>query len=147
MSLRYWLGLAAIVLAFGAGFILRGIFEPEASTGAGAAARLFELRTYTTPPGTLDALHARFRHDAIRLFDRHHMTSIGYWTPHGEPRASDTLVQLLAHPSHEAARQAWAELRADPEWVDAEARSEVNGSLTTNVESVFLDPTDYSPIL
>ena len=40
----------------------------------------------------------------------------------------------------------WAEFRADPEWVAARTASEENGPLIERVESVFMNPTDFSPI-
>ena len=41
---------------------------------------VYELRTYTTNPGKLDALNARFRDHTIRLFQKHGIESVGYWT-------------------------------------------------------------------
>ncbi len=113
---------------------------------AQAQTRVFEIRTYTTPEGKLDALKARFRDHTIRLFDRHDMKSVGYWTPEDAPRKSNTLIYILAHPSREAAKQNWDAFRKDPDWVKAKADSEAQGPITTKVESVFVDPTDFSPI-
>jgi hypothetical protein len=72
------------------------------------------------------------------------MTNIGYWTPQDAPLAENTLVYLLAYPSRDFAVSAWEAFRADPEWVEAKAASEVNGLLVESVQSVFLDPTDFS---
>jgi hypothetical protein len=52
----------------------------------------------------------------------------------------------LAFGDRTSADQAWDDFRADPDWVKAKADSEVDGALTERVDSVFLDPTDYSPI-
>ena len=108
--------------------------------------RVFELRTYTAAPGKLDALNTRFRDHTNKLFVKHGMTMIGYWTPADGDKKDNTLVYILAFPSRDAAKKAWAAFREDPDWIKAKADSEVNGSLTTKVESVFLTPTDYSPI-
>src|SRR5690349_20596967 len=43
--------------------------------------RVFELRTYTAAEGKLDALNARFRDHTNKLFVKHGMELIGYWTP------------------------------------------------------------------
>ena len=51
-----------------------------------------------------------------------------------------------AFPSREAREASWKAFQADPEWVKAKTASEVNGKLVEKVESVFLKPTDYSPI-
>jgi hypothetical protein len=108
--------------------------------------RVFEMRTYHAAEGKLEALHARFRDHTTALFVKHGMTSIGYWTPADGDTAKNTLVYILAYPSREAAVTAWKEFQADPAWVAAKTASEVNGKLVEKVDSVFMNPTDYSPI-
>ena len=113
---------------------------------AAPGGRVYELRTYTAPPGKLDALQARFRDHTLRLFEKHGMKSVGYWIPQDEPRHSNTLIYVISHESREAATKNWAEFRADPEWQKAAKESEANGKIVEKTESVFMDPTDYSPI-
>jgi hypothetical protein len=108
--------------------------------------RVFELRTYTAPEGKLDALHARFRDHTMRIFQRHDMTNIGYWSPQDAPLSQNTLIYILAHKSRDAAKESWAAFRNDPEWKKVAGESEANGKIVAKVESVFLTPTDYSPI-
>ena len=60
--------------------------------------------------------------------------------------SQNTMVYLIAHPSREEARQHWKEFASDPEWKKVASESQMNGPLTTKIESVFLDPTDYSPM-
>jgi len=110
------------------------------------AERCFELRTYTAAEGKLEALHARFRDHTNALFVKHGMTMIGYWTPTEGDMAGHTLVYILAYPNREAREKSWKDFQADPEWIKAKADSEVNGKLVDKVVSVFLKPTDYSPI-
>ena len=106
--------------------------------------RCFELRTYTVQEGSsIDLLHSRFRDHTSALFRKHGMTIVGYWQPVAKP---NTLIYLLAYKDGVARDAAWAAFGADPEWVKVKADSEVNGKLTTKVESVFVDPTDFSPI-
>ncbi len=109
-------------------------------------ARVFELRTYTTPAGRLPALERRFREHTLEIFARHGMTNVAYWTPEDTARASNTLVYLLAHRSREDAARSWAAFGADPEWRRVQAASEADGRVVDKVESVFLDPTDFSPL-
>ena len=111
--------------------------EPAAKT------RVFELRTYTTHTGRLDALNKRFRDHTNALFVKHGMDLVGYWTPQGK---DDTLVYIIAFPSREAADASWKAFREDPDWKKAAAESEKDGKIVSKVESVFLNPTDYSPI-
>jgi hypothetical protein len=128
--------------------LLTGYFIGRASTGATIAAqqgsaRVFELRTYTTPEGKLDLLNARFRDHTRRIFDRHHMTSIGYWTPVDTP---NTLVYILAHPSVDEAKKNWGAFRTDAEWQKVKAETEAQGLSGIKVESRFMQATDYSAI-
>ena len=137
--------LPALLLAtFTAGIAVGRTSRPAAQPTP--ATRVFELRTYTSPAGKLPDLHTRFRNHTLKLFERHGMTNVGYWTPRDSARAQNTLVYLLAHQSREAARASWAAFGRDPEWRQAAAASEVNGRIVEKVESVFLDPTDFSPM-
>ena len=65
---------------------------------AQTANRVFELRTYTAPPGKLEALKTRFRDHTTRLFTKHGMTNIGYWQPIDPPLSENTLTYILAYP-------------------------------------------------
>ena len=112
-----------------------------------AGPKVFELRTYHTHPGRLEALHARFRDHTCRLFKKHGMELVGFWTPQADQKGKgETLVYLLAFPSREAAAASWQAFHDDPEWKAAKDASEKDGPIVKVVESVFLDPTGYSPI-
>ena len=129
-----------LLLAFGLSAFAQGSAQAPDS-------RVFELRTYHAAPGKFEALHARFRDHANALFKKHGMTVVGFWVPTDADKGSaDTLVYMLAFKSREAATAAWKEFGADPEWVQARNESQKDGSLTTKVESVFMTPTDYSPL-
>jgi hypothetical protein len=106
-------------------------------------ARVYELRTYYAPAGKLDELHARFREHTLKLFEKHGITSIGYWVSLENPE--NKLVYLISFPSPEAHAQAWKEFRADPQWTEVKAKTEANGPIVSKIESVLLAPTDYSP--
>lgn len=125
-------------------------FSPEIKAAAADAPRVFELRTYTTTPGNLKALQARFRDHTVELFKKHGMTNFGYWSLDTDQKAAgDTLVYLLAHKSVEARDASFKTFAADPEWQAAKDASEkaAGGSLTTKdgVKSVLMTATDYSP--
>ncbi len=140
--------LPVLLLAtFTAGTVVgRSRLTPDAGTRGEQASRVFEMRTYTTPAGKLPALQRRFREHTMALFARHGMTNVGYWTPEDSTRAGNTLVYLLAYPSREAGRASWAAFNADPEWQKVRTESEAGGKIVEKVESVFLDPTDFSPM-
>ena len=107
--------------------------------------RLFELRTYHAAPGKLDALNARFRDHTVKLFEKHGITSIGYWTP--VDNTNNVLIYLLAFPNREAHDTSWKEFGSDPDWQATWKASEVNGKLVNKVDSVFLAVTDFSPMV
>ena len=111
-----------------------------------AGGHVYELRTYTATEGKLPNVLARFRDHTRRIFDGHNMKSIGYWTPLEGPTADTTLVYILEHPSREEARKNWAAFSADPEWQKVKAESEAAGRIVAKAESVFLNPTDFSPM-
>ena len=109
--------------------------------------RVFELRTYVAHEGKFDALKARFRDHTLKLFEKHGMTNVGYFVPRAASDGKDkTLIYLLAYPSADAAKASWDAFRADPEWKAVAAESEKGGKLAKEVISVYLDPTDFSPI-
>jgi hypothetical protein len=108
---------------------------------------VYELRIYHAAPGKLAELLARFRDHTTKLFDRHGIKSVAYWTPVEEPQKSNTLVYILQHPSREEAAANWKSFQDDPEWKSVRDKSEVNGKLTENIDSTFLVLTDFSPPL
>jgi hypothetical protein len=119
----------------------------SAQEGAGAGQpRLFELRTYTAEKGKLEALERRFRDHTLRLFAKHGMEVIGFWKPVDDEGESNRLVYLLAFPSQQARDAAWSAFGKDPEWQQAYAESHRDGPLVKKVESIRLDPTEYSPL-
>ena len=142
MLRRILLTLFAILTAAGIGFKLGKTTTANAATSG----RVFEIRTYTAEPGKLDALHARFRDHTVQIFNKHGMTSVGYFAPTDDPLSKNTLIYVLAFPSREAAKKSWDEFRSDPEWQKVAKESEANGKLVTKVDSVFAEPTDYSPL-
>ena len=140
---------AVIAVVFAGGYLAGHLRSPVAVTEADAAVpadRVFEMRTYTAPEGKLDALDARFREHTLEYFEKHGMTNVGYWIPIDEPGASNTIVYILAHDSREAARASWESFGADPGWREVSRATQVDGRIVSGVESVFLRPTDYSPI-
>lgn len=131
---------------FGVGVLLGAFASPFSQANAQSSDRIFELRTYTTMPDRLDALHARFRDHTTRLFEKHGMTNIGYFAPQDEPLTSNTLVYVLAHDSRDAAAASWQSFIDDPEWKNVSEESQRDGRIIEKIETVFMAPTDYSPI-
>ena len=142
--LKHWKCLLVIVIVAAAAWV--GFAAHEAQGGKTVEPRVFEMRTYYAAPGKMDALHARFRDHTNKLFVKHGMTLIGYWSPLDAKDAEQKMVYILAYPSKEAAAKSWQAFQADDDWKAAKAASEKDGKLVAKVESIFLKATDYSPI-
>jgi len=139
MAKRSWLFLVV-------GLVLGASLQWTRAADAESTGKVFEIRTYHTFPGRLDALHKRFREHTMKMFEKHGMTNVAYWTPQDNPGKDNTLIYVISHPSREAAKKNWAEFSADPEWQKIAADSQMDGKIVEKVESVFVDATDYSPI-
>jgi len=138
-------GLAAI----SATFLSACASMSDTTQRGGPDVGLYELRTYTAAPGKMAALDARFRDHTISLFKRHGMTPIAFfhvYTPPGQA-VDDRLVYLMGYKDRATRDAAWAAFAADPEWKQVYADSQKDGSLTSKIESIFLNATDYSPRL
>jgi len=133
--------IACLIAACGALFSFT-----SSACGEEKEQRFFELRKYTTHEGKLDDLHKRFRDHTNRIFKKHGMQLVGYWTPVDGDEADNTLVYILAYESRDARDKAWAACKADPEWQKAYQASRQDGPIVKKVENKFLTPTDYSPI-
>lgn len=136
--------LLVLGLTLAAGAV--GYWFGKTTTAQAAGGKVYELRTYTTNEGKLDALHSRFRDHTLQIFNKHGMTNVAYFKPTDEPLSKNTLIYLLSFPSREAANKSWAEFGSDPEWKKVAAESEANGKIVSHVDRVFMEPTDYSPM-
>jgi hypothetical protein len=142
------LGVAVVALAVAAGFAVHAaVADSKGDKGDKKVdPRVFELRTYYAMPGKMQALHARFRDHTNKLFEKHGMTIIGFWSPTDEKKAEEQLIYILAFPSKEAATKSWKAFQDDPDWKKAKDESEKDGKLVDHVVSVYMNPTDYSPL-
>ena len=139
MMKRSWVFLAM-------GLVLGASLQYTLAAGAEPAGKVFEIRTYHTLPGRLDALHKRFREHTLKIFEKHGMSNVGYWVPQDNPGHENTLIYVISHASREQAKANWAAFIADPEWKKVAEESQKDGKIIDRIESVFVDATDYSPI-
>ncbi|TRW45266.1 NIPSNAP family protein [Georgenia yuyongxinii] len=100
----------------------------------------YEMRTYVAESGRMPELLTRFEDHTVRLFERHGIRSVAYWTVPDQP---DTLVYVVAHSGDP--ERAWAAFASDPEWLEARARSHEHGPLVSSITSVYLQTTEFSP--
>jgi hypothetical protein len=141
MTISLFRACTFTALSFAAGSLLTRQFSVHAQDS-----RVFELRVYHTYPGRLAALESRFRDHTIAIFNRHHITSVGYWTPQDSPQKDNTLIYIVAHESRESGKKNWAEFGADPEWQQVSKASEADGKIVEKVDSTYMDPTNFSQI-
>jgi hypothetical protein len=105
--------------------------------------RLQEWRIYEAMPGKLPNLHNRFANHTLRLFEKHGIANIGYWTE--VFGTSNRLVYMLGYPSLGDREKSWVTFQADPDWQRARAESEKSGPLVAKTYATILRPTAYSP--
>jgi len=128
--------------------LLPAIARAEAKSGSfdatSSSTTVYELRVYHANEGKLDDLLKRFREHTTRLFEKHGMKNIAYWTPLDDPLKGKTLIYILGHPSREAAVSNWKAFGDDPDWQKVRDQSEANGKLVDKVDSTFMALTDFS---
>lgn len=133
--------VATIAVALGS--FAAGISVGEARS---VDTRVYELRTYTTNPGRMPALHKRFVEHTMRLFEKHGMQNVMYWTPMDSALRDNTLIYVISHASRAAADASWSAFRADSDWVRASTASELDGKILARApERVFMTATPWSP--
>jgi hypothetical protein len=104
---------------------------------------VYELRTYHCLPGRLPALLKRFETATIRLFEKHGIKQLGFWTVAiGE--SSNDLVYILQWDSLAERDARFAAFQKDPEWIEARRKSEEDGPLLTSITNSILNPTAFS---
>lgn len=143
-TLRFLIAIACLLVAGVAG--QQGYADDEAA-GSG---KLYELRFYVAAPGKLDALNARFRDHTLKLFEKHGMENIAYWTvaegdkTDGE-KAKDLLIYIVAHENEAAKDASWQAFVADPDWKAARDQSETDGKLLAEAPRViFMTEAEFS---
>ena len=118
--------MAAFLVGIAAGTT---VFSPGALSPDARSTQVYELRTYTAAEGKHDALLSRFRGHTMRIFEKHGMENIGYWTPQKTTGSDNMLIYLLAHPSRAVADRSWEAFISDPEWQAVAEESQRDGRL------------------
>jgi hypothetical protein len=123
----------------------------SAALAQNAPGKLHELRIYVANPGKLPALHARFRDHTLKLFAKHGIENLYYWTISEGAEGDDpanTLVYLVAHKNQAAADASWKAFLADPEWQAVSRASEADGPLLARPPaSIYMNTVDVGVAL
>ncbi|MEJ0003901.1 MAG: NIPSNAP family protein [Pararobbsia sp.] len=106
---------------------------------------IVEMRVYHCVPGQLPRLHQRFTNVTLKMFEKHGIEPIGFWTTYTGP-SNQTLTYMLRWPSLAEQETRWRAFSTDPEWLEQRAKSEENGPIVQFIETAFLAPTAYSPM-
>lgn len=106
---------------------------------------IYELRIYHCMPGRLPALNKRFETATLRLWEKHGIRQVGFWTVAiGE--SNHDLYYLLEWENLAEREQRWNAFQSDPEWIAKRAESEKDGPILTHLTNYMLSPTSYSKL-
>ena len=111
------------------------------ATAAEKEPRLFELRVYTLNEGKLDTFAGLLRDTGSKLYVKHGMTPLGYFTPLANK--DNQFYILLAHDNMAARKASWAALRADPEMAPIFDQLKAE-KVVAMAQETFLNETDYT---
>lgn len=140
-------GFGAVLVAgvFATGVFVGQVLDVPEVVSAQSQDPVYELRTYTANEGQLDGMVEELGF-ASTVFERHGIENVGYWVPTDSPLSENTLIYILKFDSREAQVEQWQNFRDDPGWQQAFEDFNKDGRLVAGVESVFMQPTDYSPM-
>lgn len=106
---------------------------------------IHELRIYHAMPGRLADISRRFKDITLKLFEKHGIRQVGFWTVAiGE--SNNDLYYILEWDSMAEREKRWASFAADPEWQKARAETEKDGPLISHFSNSILTPTSYSKL-
>jgi hypothetical protein len=106
---------------------------------------IYELRTYHCVPGRMPAILKRFDTVTCRLFEKHGIKQVGFWTVAIGQSSSD-LVYMLQWESMADRDAKFAAFAADPEWIEARTESEADGPIVASITNAILHPTAFSAL-
>ena len=93
---------------------------------------VYELRIYHCVAGRLPAILRRFDTVTCRLFEKHGIRQVGFWTV-GVGESNQDLIYILEWPSMAERDARFAAFQADPEWIEARRTSEETGPLVASI--------------
>jgi len=104
---------------------------------------IHELRVFHCFPSRLPALLDRFENYTLRLFEKHGIKQLGFWTV-AIGDSNNDLFLILQWKSLAEREQKFAAFLNDPEWLEVRRKSEENGPLETSITNTILVPTAFS---
>jgi hypothetical protein len=104
---------------------------------------IYETRVYRCVPGRLPALLQRFETITLKLWDKHGIRALGFFTTL-VGQSNQELTYLLAWQSMAEREQKWTAFQTDPDWLAARAETEKDGQIVDNIVNQLLMPTAFS---
>src|SRR5437762_11983559 len=92
---------------------------------------IYELRIYRCVPGRKPALLSRFENETLRIWEKHGIRQVGFWTTL-IGKSSQEITYMLAWDSMAEREKRWGAFLADPEWVAGVAWPVNDGELAEN---------------
>lgn len=106
---------------------------------------IYELRIYHTLPGKLPLLLKRFETITLKLWDKHGIRQVGFWTSViGE--SNNDLYYIIEWQNLAEREQKWSAFMNDPDWIRQKAETERDGPFTAHITNMILAPTSFSKI-
>lgn len=106
---------------------------------------IHELRVFHCAPGRLPALLRRFENDTLRLFEKHGIQQLGFWTVAiGE--SNNDLFLILQWESLAEREQKFGAFVKDPEWLEVQRRTQEDGPVEAYITNTILVPTAFSRV-
>ena len=105
---------------------------------------IYEMRIYHCVPGRLAALNARFANITLKLWKKHGIRQVGFFTDYIGNNCNNKLTYILEWKSLAEREEKWAKFAVDPEWLTKRAETEKDGQIVARVENSILAPTAYS---
>jgi hypothetical protein len=106
---------------------------------------IYETRVYRCVPGRLPALLKRFETITLKLWDKHGIRPLGFFTTLVGP-SNQELTYLLAWESMAERETKWTAFQTDPDWIAARAETEKDGQIVDNIVNQLLQPTAFSAL-
>ena len=106
---------------------------------------IHELRVFHCVPGRLPALLRRFETDTLRLFEKHGIKQLGFWTV-AIGDSNNDLFSILQWESLADRERKFGAFLKDPDWLEARRKSEEDGPIEATITNTILVPTALCPL-
>lgn len=106
---------------------------------------LYELRIYHCMPGRLPALNKRFESVTLKMWEKHGIRQVGFWTV-AIGATNQDLYYMLEWENLAEREKRWNAFMSDPEWIAARTATEKDGPIVQELTNYILSPTSYSKL-